>query len=847
MFSSRQNAFIQQYYNTLSQRELADQLNLSQDEVRRRMTRMGLKPGSKKAETEPEGTPPRYTAEAALPTSFAPLSKPDFFTAGIVGICALLIYMLTLAPTVSGEDSGELVTAAYTLGVAHPPGYPLWCLLGKLFTYIPSGTIAGRVNFMSSFFSALAVFVVCLIIIKLTKNRLAGAAGALMMAFSAEFWEQSVIAEVYGLNSFLVVLAVFLLLLWYERRRPVTLLVFALVFGLGLCNHNTMMLLGPVFLSFVLYIDPKFMHRRNLYIACTVTATACLGIYAYLPIRSLADPPVDWGNPETWEAMLAHITREQYAFAMKENPRTIGRLAAQLWAFAKLYVWEFGPWLAWLPLLGVVVLWKREKVILAFLGAIGVVTSLGVMWVTNFDIDRQSLWLNNVFWIPCYIVAAIGAGLALGWIAQQRWIQIRAKRVAWGLAIAMVGGPLALNYWRNDKSDYYFASDFGKNTLLSLEENAIYFPSADHATFPVIYFQACEGMRPDVTMANKYGYPEESLYADMPENIRSTFGTIPNAAQEKVIEKWIIEQNPDRPVYFTQKRDMRDLPDYEIKEHGIVFALRKTGTEVEPLDWEQYRWHILDPEKTRDELTADSILADAYYMRGRALLQVDKQADGLEAFQIAARLGPESKETMNNLGSACAEFGLQQEAIRYYKQCVEAAPDYAMARKNLAQVYLTQDDIKNALLQFEEYLKEAPDEPQALRSSAECMARIGWHRDAITRLEYLAKVTPGDASVYRLMGQYYEEGKISMNQANAHYTKSLELDPTQQDLLAKLNPTAQGPELPGLPGQAPGAGLPEIPGLDLPTIPSLPQIPTPGSPSGLPGAASSVPQLPGGF
>ena len=834
IFLSRRHAYIEANFQLYSNKQLADRLNISEKDVQVILSDLGIRRRKKDKDRLSESPPPPYTAEAGRPSGLTSLVKADFWVSAFAALCALAIYVITLAPTVSGEDSGELITAAYTLGVAHPPGYPLWCLLGKLFTLVPIGTVAARVNFMSAFFAALAVFVVSLIIIKTTKNRLAGFAGALFLAFSSEFWEQSIIAEVYGLNSFLVVLAVFLLLLWYQHRRPKPLMAFALVFGLGLCNHNTMMLLGPVFLGFVLFIDPKFWFRWKLYLTCTIIAVSCLAIYAYLPIRSAVNPPVDWGNPETWDGFRDHVTRAQYSFATKENPHTASRLLGQLWAFVKLYAWEFGPWLCWMPLLGVVALWKREKTILAFLFTIGLVTSLGIIWATNFDIDRQSLWLNNVFWIPAYIMAAIGAGIGLDWIEGQQWPRIPAKRVVWGLALAMVASPFLLNFAHNSKRYYFYAHDFGKNTLLSMDENAIYFPTADHATFPVLYYQAVEGMRPDIALANIYGYPEESLYADMPEDIRQGFGPIPNAGQEHFIEKWIIEHT-DRPVYFTRKRDMRDLPDYEIVEHGLIFAVRKKDdpTELTP-PWDNYRWYSLDPDETQGELTADSILADGHYMRGRSWLQEGDQKKALLAFDIAAKLGPESKETMNNLGSACAEYGLTEKAMEYYKQCIELAPDYAMARKNLGQIYLGQGDVNNALLQFEAYLEESPDDPQVLKSSADCMARIGWYQDAITRLEYLLRLTPGDASLYKSIGQYYEEGKISIRQANAYYAKSLEIDPTQQDLLAKLNPAAPEPEIPGMPDGMPGAGLPEIPGLNLPTAPGLPQIPTPGNFGGAP-------------
>ena len=67
----------------------------------------------------------------------------------------MIVYLLTLAPTISFFDSGEMVAGAYTLGVAHPPGYPIYVTLGKLFTLLPINNVAFRVNLMSSFFAAL--------------------------------------------------------------------------------------------------------------------------------------------------------------------------------------------------------------------------------------------------------------------------------------------------------------------------------------------------------------------------------------------------------------------------------------------------------------------------------------------------------------------------------------------------------------------------------------------------------------------------------------------------------------------------------------------------------------------
>ena len=238
----RQLEYIRESYRRHSDAGLAGALGMSEAEVQKALSSMGLsrsKADKAWIREHPDEHLPAFSSQAPKPTSLGRLGLVDLVTALAAACAALGVYFVTLGPTITGEDSGELVTAAYHMGIAHPPGYPIWCLLGKLFTYLPHGTIAWRVNFMSAFLGAATVFLMALLVIKLTRNRLAGVAAALALAFSGEFWEQSVIAEVYSLNAFFVAACVVLLVLWYQHRSDLILVVFAAVYGLSLCNHNT--------------------------------------------------------------------------------------------------------------------------------------------------------------------------------------------------------------------------------------------------------------------------------------------------------------------------------------------------------------------------------------------------------------------------------------------------------------------------------------------------------------------------------------------------------------------------------------------------------------------------------
>ena len=286
-------------------------------------------------------------------------NREDYAASAAVWLGAMIVYTLTLGPTITGDDSGQLISAAHTLGITHPPGYPLWCMLGKLFTLIvPFGSIAWRVGLLSAVLGAGAAAVVCLIVIRLAKSRLAGCVAGLALAFSDEFWKQSTIAEVYTLNLFLIALCILILLVWQETRKTSLLYAFAAVYGLGLCNHHTMHFLGPVFGAFILSIEWRGWRCWRTYFAMVGVAFGVwLLVHLYLPLRAMADPAVNYGNPQTWESFWAVVLRKRYAFGFDENPQSIERTVRQFVEVVGMFGRQFTVWLAAAPLLGLYPLW----------------------------------------------------------------------------------------------------------------------------------------------------------------------------------------------------------------------------------------------------------------------------------------------------------------------------------------------------------------------------------------------------------------------------------------------------------------------------------------------------------
>jgi tetratricopeptide (TPR) repeat protein len=413
-----------------------------------------------------------------------------------------------------------------------------------------------------------------------------------------------------------------------------------------------------------------------------------------------------------------------------------------------------------------------------------------------------------------------------------------------GLVVVL---PLAANYHKNDKSQYYWAYDYGRNVLTSLERDAIYIPAADHATFPAIYLQAVEGLRPDVAIGNKYGYPEESLYADMPDDMRSKFRKIPTSAEEEIIEDWII-RHTDRPVYFSRKRSFPNLPSRKLAGAGLVYKVVDEAAPVPARDyWSEYTWHTLDSADTRGDLTAEFALSDYHFAKGRDALDAGRTDEALQSFDTAVAIGGYTKESLNNVGSACAEQGLLGEAAKFYARTLELDPDYDFAVRNLGKIYLEQGRHEQALALFNRILKKTPIDPEANWLSAQCLKNKGDLPEALRRLDLLSHVTPNDAKVFKEMGLIYFNEMRDQEKAREMFAKSLEIQPNQMDLSALMADTRQGvpkpefdqPPMPNVPGLE--NLLPQLPSVNLPDAAHAPQTsPT----SAIPKPQAPVPHIP---
>ena len=137
-------------------------------------------------------------------------TRADWWQAGVVGLVLLVLYAASASHTVALEDDGLFILSSYFLGVEHPPGYPLFTLIGHLFSKLPFGEVAYRVHLASALFGALTGVLAWLCARRLAPGRLPAYLAALGLGVSPVFWSQAIIAEVYTLNTFFFLLLAYL-------------------------------------------------------------------------------------------------------------------------------------------------------------------------------------------------------------------------------------------------------------------------------------------------------------------------------------------------------------------------------------------------------------------------------------------------------------------------------------------------------------------------------------------------------------------------------------------------------------------------------------------------------------
>ena len=437
--------------------------------------------------------------------------------APLIAFPALALYLATVPPSITWEnrgiDSGEMATAAYYLGVAHPTGYPLFVLLGFLTSHLlPIGDDpAFRLNLLSACCASATIAILAgqvrwvALRLGLHQERvvmLAPFFSAGLLAVTPLYWSQSLVIKEYALHPLLFVLLLGTLfhIALPSGPRPGQrwLLAIALLAGLGLANHVTVAALVPATLL-VLWRQRHAVSLRPWgWAAAGGLFLAGLCPYLLLPIRARQLLVANWGSPATLPAFLNHVTGADYHRLLFEGV-TAGVAVLRLPALARMITSE----LTWpgflLALVGLLFLWERSRV-----GFMVLTSTIATQTVFALQYTARD---SEVHLIPVLLLLAVAAGLGFAWLLTMLSPFLRKAGSAWYVDITTIAAGylvLLITFRWSGVSLHgeHRALDYLEQALVAVPDNGGIVSDQDRYTFALWYGQWVLGLRRDVAVVD---------------------------------------------------------------------------------------------------------------------------------------------------------------------------------------------------------------------------------------------------------------------------------------------------------------------------------------------------------
>jgi len=608
------------------------------------------------------------------------------FVATSVFLFSLIVYLLTMAPTVSFWDCGEFIACSYKLAVPHPPGAPLYLLVGRFFTLLPIfEDIGRRVNLISVLSSAFTVLFLHLSIVHFIKEyfklndgfnkyipQIGGTIGSLAFAFSTSFWFNAVEAEVYAPSMLFTGMVVWLILKWSEKSNVIGnekyILVIAYLMGLATGVHLLNVLALPMVVMIVYFKKYELnatswtiMAGMGILLTLMVYPGVVKGVpflvsnigmfglfvglialvaafaiavrshheifsillmsillivigyssYSMIFIRSNLDPNIDENNPETIEAFISYLNREQYGEHEILNRKAMWRQSPNrnsyssafdfFWTYQikKMYLRYFGwnflgvdhetgnitpfQFLMIPMLLGLFGMWyhfnKDWKHALSVF-VLFFMTGLAVILYLNQPDpqprERDYSYVGSFFAFSIWI--GIGAAGLVEYATQlseggKKFVPVFVAAVIFFITPIQM---LAKNYHSQNRTGNYVAWDYSYNMLVSCEDNGILYTNGDNDTFPLWYLQEVDNIRPDVRVAN-LSLLNTDWYI---KQLKHMEPKVPMTLNDSQIDLMTSAEGFGRILHWPQKRRVEltfppEVREMESKEFSNNFNLEK--------------------------------------------------------------------------------------------------------------------------------------------------------------------------------------------------------------------------------------------------------------------------------
>lgn len=421
------------------------------------------------------------------------------------------LYAQTFTDAIQVADSGELVAVACNGGVAHPPGYPLYTLLGRGLCALPVSTPAGRLSLLSAGAGLLSVLLAWALVARLTGSRRAALVAAAALATGWLFWRHASLPEVFALHA-----ALCLLLCWTSvfaaqaasaRAHLARSALVGLAGGLALSNHHSAVWLAPLAAAAVLFPARGALALVGRAGAALAGIAAGLLPYLHLLLADRAARP-RWGDTAELGGLLHHVARRDYG-TLKLAIEGEGRGLDVMAHFVAELPAQLGGPLVVAAAAGLALLVARaagrsapatagiRRDLAALLALSPLLAGPAFFLLFNLPADGIERQVVERFFLMPIALLAIPLGVGVAW-AEARLVAAPRRGLAAVALLAVVAATASLHHRRADVSESYAVEDYGLNVLATAEPGALVLGSGDARLFSITYAQEVLGIGRDV-------------------------------------------------------------------------------------------------------------------------------------------------------------------------------------------------------------------------------------------------------------------------------------------------------------------------------------------------------------
>ena len=675
-------------------------------------------------------------------------------------VLPLALYLRTLAPTYIPIDSAEFALCFHFWGICHPPGFPLYVLLGKIFTDLwPFGTLIYKANLLSAIFGALTSVFVYLVLRYLKVSAILAITLSIFLAISQTFWEFSTAADVFTFSTFLLTLMLFFTFKGWRYLAFFTL-------GLSASHFYISAILWPILAWFFATNKADLSHGSNtsnwqkLKFLLFAGLFFTLGFFpqAIMYWRMQENPQINWGHALGTSGFVDFVRRREFgSFFLIANPVltfTLLKVFKHFWVYFQNLFVQFG---VVLPLIGALGLFfnglisnkKIRFLIFSFL----IITVVQLILLSTIDpLDKASPFQINKFYLSSFIFAILIFGVGVETLAKRIFENGPLPAV---LVFLLIFIYFFANFKTNDYSDNYFSQNLVLDALSQLPDNSVAITVGHVVYFGSLYEQKINGKFAGVSFLyfpNEKNRDSEKYEPELFQKpIESEF--VNKVAENKSLgraESYILDvisRNLDRPIYILQgafeERFFGYLKPY-LSPYGLWWKVEKNPLERQ-VD-SKANIDLLKDLKNTDVATDD--------------LHLRQQKDDLLTYAVS----------YHSAGVYLAADGLWDEALAMFKRSQAVNPDAKNVQDEIDLVGRTKqlDQTRNLLIsdRAREKLYELGNNLFTLGDYARCAQVFG----------EMAQIWSSDAQIFNNAGSCFANyGEVDL--ARINYQKALDVDP----------------------------------------------------------------------